>query len=149
MTLSEFKNKLSQSENVVFELPNGKLIPSHFHVTEIGQVDKTYIDCGGVVRSESKVSFQLWEADDFDHRLTSKRLLDIIKLSEIRLGIENLELDVEYQGETIGRYGLGFNEKNFVLTSTSTDCLAKDNCGVSENVIAQDTGCCSPESGCC
>ena len=80
MTLSEFKNKLSQSENVVFELPNGKLIPSHFHVTEIGQVDKTYIDCGGVVRSESKVSFQLWEADDFDHRLTSKRLLDIIKL---------------------------------------------------------------------
>ena len=112
-------------------------------------MDKTYIDCGGVVRSESKVSFQLWEADDFDHRLTSKRLLDIIKLSEIRLGIENLELDVEYQGETIGRYGLGFNEKNFVLTSTSTDCLAKDNCGVSENVIAQDTGCCSPESGCC
>jgi hypothetical protein len=37
---------------------------------------------------------------------------------------------VEYQGDTIGKYGLTFAGKNFQLTNKQTDCLAPDKCGI-------------------
>jgi hypothetical protein len=33
---------------------------------------------------------------------------------------------VEYQGETIGKYDLGFNGKDFTLLNKQTACLAED-----------------------
>ena len=45
------------------------MVPSHFHVTEVGKITKHFIDCGGTVRNEEVVNFQLWQADDYDHRL--------------------------------------------------------------------------------
>ena len=45
MKLSELKSILDEIETVEFELPDGNLIPQHFHVTEIGQVDKRFMDC--------------------------------------------------------------------------------------------------------
>ena len=89
---------------------------------------KNFIDCGGVIRSEKVVNFQLWNADDYDHRLHPEKLVHIIELSERVLGIPDLEIEVEYQGETIGKYGLDHDGKNFLLTTKMTDCLAKDNC---------------------
>lgn len=47
MKLSEAKSKLKQLEKIAFQLPNGDLVPTHFHVTEIGKVTKHFIDCGG------------------------------------------------------------------------------------------------------
>jgi hypothetical protein len=41
--------------------------------------------------------------------------LDIITLSEKVLGIEDNDIEVEYQGETIGKYDLEFNGKDFML----------------------------------
>ncbi|NQY08470.1 MAG: hypothetical protein HRT71_03035 [Flavobacteriales bacterium] len=152
MIVSEFKKKLVESDTLVFELPNGELVPSHFHVTEVGQVEKIFIDCGGTVRNERKVNLQLWEANDYDHRLHPNKLLEIVELSERRLGIDDLEIEVEYQGSTIGKYGLEAKENGFVLTATTTDCLAKDNCGVPEEktkVEVASSSCCSPETGCC
>ena len=46
MKLSEFKLVLQKIEDINIVLENGKSIPSHFHITEVGQVDKKYIDCG-------------------------------------------------------------------------------------------------------
>ena len=46
MKLSEIKNTLGQLDKIAFMLPNGKLVPSHFHVTEIGKISKHFIDCG-------------------------------------------------------------------------------------------------------
>lgn len=96
-------------------------MPEHFHVT------KRFIDCGGTVREEAAVNFQLWDANDYEHRLKPAKLLSIIKLSEEALE----DLEVEYQSDTIGRYGLNFNEKHFFHTSKTTACLATDVCGVS------------------
>jgi hypothetical protein len=89
MKLSEFKKQLSTVTDLNFVLPNGAKVPQHFHVTEVGQVTKNFIDCGGTVRNEKVVNFQLWEANDFDHRLAPKKLNDIIALSEKVLGIED------------------------------------------------------------
>ena len=156
MKLSEIKNHLKQLETIAFELPNGELVPSHFHVTEVGKVTKHFIDCGGTERKESVINFQLWEENDYDHRLHPEKLVRIIELSERVLGIEDLEIEVEYQGTTIGKYGLDFNGTSFLLTTKVTDCLAKDNCGISSekpkirlSEIQAQTSCCTPESGCC
>ena len=155
MKLSEFKNILKTKTTIGFQLPNGELVPSHFHVTEVGQINKKFIDCGGVIRSENVVNFQLWEANDYDHRLHPEKLIDIIELSESKLGITDEEIEVEYQGQTIGKYGLAHNGTNFELTTKLTDCLAKDKCGIPEDKIKVEIGkvvesnSCTPGSGCC
>jgi hypothetical protein len=153
MKLSEIKEALKTLNTIAFQLPNGQLVPNHFHVTEVGKITKNFIDCGGTVRKEEVVNFQLWEANDYDHRLHPEKLVNIIKLSEEVLEIENLEIEVEYQGKTIEKFGLDFDGKNFLLTTKQTDCLAKDKCEIpSENAnvaVLQTANSCAPGSGCC
>ena len=86
MRLSEFKKQLSNTSDLSFVLPNGTKVPEHFHVTEVGQITKHFIDCGGTVRDEKTVNFQLWEANDFDHRLAPKKLNEIIVLFSANVG---------------------------------------------------------------
>ncbi len=153
MKLSEVKKSLANSNAVNFKLPDGTFVPEHFHVTEIGLVTKHFIDCGGTVRTEKMANFQLWDAYDVEHRLKPKKLLDIIALSEKILLLEDLEIEVEYQGDTIGKYGLDFNGKDFLLVTTQTNCLAKDKCGIpSEKLkvnLARASATCTPGGGCC
>lgn len=151
MKLSEVKQALAQLEKVDFQLEDGSFVPEHFHVTEVGQVEKKYIDCGGVIRTEKKVSFQLWNANDFEHRLKAGKLLNIIRLSENKLGIEDAEVEVEFQGRTtIGKYNLAFNGQHFILVNTLTACLAEDACGIKPEDLPQaPASCCDPNSGCC
>jgi hypothetical protein len=153
MKLSEVKRELAGLEAVNFQLEDGSRVPEHFHVTEVGVVTKHFIDCGGTIRNEKVANFQLWDANDFEHRLKPGKLLDIIALSEKMLGMEDLEIEVEYQTATIGKYHLGFEAGNFILKSTYTDCLARENCGIPTNklttVLTKEASCCSPASGCC
>lgn len=150
MKLSEVKQILPTLENVEFQLENGNFIPEHFHVTEVGMIIKNFIDCGGVIRTEKVVNFQLWNADDFEHRLKPTKLLKIITLSENKLGIEDAEIEVEYQSETIGKYDLDFNGKTFVLRNKTTACLALDACGIPQPVQSNpSSSCCTTNSGCC
>ena len=92
MKLSQIKNVLSTLETVTFQLPNGTFVPEHFHVTEVGLITKNFIDCGGTVRKETVVNFQLWDANDYDHRLKPQKLANIIALSEKVLGIDYHEI---------------------------------------------------------
>jgi hypothetical protein len=155
MKLSAVKSALKNLETIAFQLPNGELVPSHFHVTEVGKVTKHFIDCGGTVRHEEVVNFQLWSADDYDHRLHPEKLVHIIELSEKTLGLEDAEIEVEYQGNTIEKYGLDFDGTNFLLTTKQTDCLAKDNCGIPVEKPKvklselKKAPVCEPNSGCC
>ncbi len=156
MKLSEVKNALRNLNDVNFQLPDGTMVPGHFHVTEVGVVTKHFIDCGGTVRNEKVANFQLWAAEDFDHQLKPKKLIDIISLSEKVLGMEDLDVEVEYQSETIGKYDLAFEGKDFVLVSKQTDCLALDKCGVppekrkvSLSSLSENKSSCEPGSTCC
>jgi len=109
MILSEIKQHLQDLKTIAFELPDGTLVPEHFHVTEVGKVTKHFIDCGGVLRKEEKINFQLWNANDYNHRLHPEKLINIIELSEKTLNLKDVEIEVEYQGTTIGKYDLDFN----------------------------------------
>lgn len=153
MKLSEIKTLLNTVETVHFELENGTQVPEHFHVTEIGMVTKDFIDCGGKVRHEKVASFQLWDANDFEHRLKPQKLRNIITLCENKLGIGDLEIEVEYQSDTIGKYNLGFDGTNFILLSKKTACLASDSCGIVSEEQATELktkeSCCAPGGGCC
>jgi len=155
MKLSEIKRHLAITETVNFKLPTGEYIPQHFHVTEVGLISKHFIDCGGTERFEKVANFQLWNANDLDHRLQPQKLLNIIALSEKILGMEDLEIEVEYQSDTIGKYGLHFTGKDFTLVPKQTACLAQDNCGIPSKQkiqlveLQKQTTCCSPGGGCC
>ena len=154
MKLLELKNILKTLSEISFQFENGLHIPQHFHITEIGLITKDFIDCGGVIRNEKLISFQLWHANDFNHRLKAKNILEIISIAENSIISEDLEIEVEYQDSTIGKYGLSFNGENFILKSKTTNCLAEDNCGIQNSKPKvslsklQDENC-SPGSGCC
>ena len=82
---------------------------------------------------------------------------NIINLSEKVLGVEDAEIEVEYQSDTIGKYHLDFNEGNFLLTATTTNCLASDKCGIPPEKLKislnqlqnSGEGCCAPGGKCC
>ena len=155
MTISQFKLHLNTLETLSFVLPNQTLVPAHFHVTEIGKVAKTFIDCGGKLRQEKKINFQLWNTNDYYHRLHPEKLTSIITIAEDTFGLEDLEIEVEFQGEqTIEKFGVDFSDGRFLLTSKLTDCLALDACGIPpkkkmslSDIPVQNS--CNPNSGCC
>lgn len=156
MKLSEVKRKLTGLQEARFQLPNGTFVPNHFHVTEVGEITKDFIDCGGTIRREKAINFQLWEAGDFDHRLAPEKLVSIITLAEKALHLGDWEVEVEYQGETIGKYGISFSGEHFVLTSKTTNCLADDVCGIpvakpriKKLSELQANNSCTPRGGCC
>jgi len=72
------------------------------------------------------------------------------------LNLNDVEIEVEYQGETIGKYGLDFNETHFLLTNKATACLAEDACGIPAQKpkiklsdLNNSGNSCVPGSGCC
>lgn len=170
MNLSELKNFLATAEQILVLQANGEPVPSHFHVTEVGLVTKHFLDCGGKERRESVVNLQLWEANDYDHRLEPEKMLEILEQTERKLNIPNLPIEVEYQGATIGKYALEVGTarvdnqvtlgaagitvaKVLQLVPKQTDCLAKPECGLPKvdlkNLVATDAACCLPGGGCC
>ena len=153
MKLSEFKQTISSIEELNFQLENKEPIPKHFHITEIGTVLKTFIDCGGTIREEKVINFQLWHKDDFNHRLSTQKVADIISIAEKELFLEDIDIEVEYQKSTIGKYGLEFNGNSFILKSKNTACLAEDRCEIPSKKekleLNKSQNHCSPGSSCC
>ncbi|MFI2742683.1 DUF6428 family protein [Zhouia sp. PK063] len=154
MTLSEIKTHLATLKEIAFQLPDKSLVPRHFHVTEIGTTQKQFIDCGGTLRKEEKINFQLWEANDYDHRLHPEKLIHIIELSEKTLALKDLEIEVEYQGKTtINTFTLDFDGIHFLLKPKTTTCLAQDQCNISQPKkkvkLSELPNTCPPGSGCC
>ena len=157
MKLSDFKRHLSTLSSLNIQLPNGEFVPAHFHITEVGLITKNFLDCGGDVHSEKLANVQIWVADDLQHRLAPKGLLKIIELSNKVLGNEDLEIEVEYQSETIGKYNLDRQGTTFVLVPKQTDCLAKIKCNIPQpkqkvklgELVTANESCCTPGGGCC
>jgi hypothetical protein len=156
MKLSELKLQLENITSVSFLLPDNTFVPNHFHITEAGITTKHFIDCGGTVRNTKHISLQLWTANDYDHRLEPQKLIKILTMAEPLFNGEDLEVEVEYQSETIGLYGIDTDGVNFLLTSKQTDCLAQEACGtpvktklVLSEISTGTANACTPGGGCC
>lgn len=127
MNIKSFKTILETTKETQFILWDGTLVPPHFHITEVGVVEKKSIDCGNQLQNDRRVFIQLWYSNDASHRLSSEKILKIIAQAEKNWDIEALEIWIEYQTETIGWFNLEFNGK-WVLLPTSTQCKAQDAC---------------------
>ena len=154
MKLSEFKLYLKNAKKVEFQLPNGDYVPSHFHVTEVGLSTKKFIDCGSNIRNTKKINFQLWSADDYNHKMSPEKLISIIELSEKTFLLDDLEIEIEFQQSTIGVFDLDYTNDVFQLINKKTDCLDKQKCGFEVKKIVKLSSIekqeiCNPEDGCC
>lgn len=156
MKRSEFIKQLEQLEgSIKLSTPNNGVVPPHFHITEAGLMTKHFIDCGGTIREEKCLLLQVWVANDVDHRLSPSKLKGIIEKSAPLTGHEDLEVQIEYQTETVGRYDIQASIDGFQLQIIKSDCLAKELCGIPKakpkirlSELASKS-CCSPEAGCC
>lgn len=157
MKLSEFKKHLATVKTLNIVQPDGELVPAHFHITEVGLITKNFLDCGGDVHTDKLANLQVWVADDLQHRLEPNGLLKIIELSNKVLGNEDMEIEVEYQTDTIGKYGIEKQGADFVLVPKQTDCLAKVKCNIPQpkqkvrlsSLAVVNESCCTPGGGCC
>ena len=149
MTLGELKTVLLQNPNhrlnVIF--PDGDSIEPEFHVTEVGHVTKTFIDCGGTKRRSEACVLQTWISQhDKDHRLSAGKLGNILLLAAQVVPSDELKVEIEYEGCNIVQYPLlgaevDFTEVRLTLGKKHTDCLAKEACGIDSD-SGGGSGCC-------
>lgn len=148
MKLNELKQLLAGHPGRAFNvlLPGGQCVPQAFHITEVGYVKKTFIDCGGQVHTVETCQLQVWLGPDEDHRLATEKLGQILNLSAKVLPHEYLALEVEYEDTVISQYPVREARVDetgvtLVLDHKHTDCLAKELCFT-------PAGSCGPQ-GCC
>ncbi|WP_437186726.1 DUF6428 family protein [Planctomicrobium sp. SH668] len=151
MKLDDFMAALADTPNTGIQviLPDGNSVPAHFHVTEVGRVQKDFIDCGGTIRSVSSCVLQVWVAGDTDHRLSTTKLTKIIGLAAPLLSSLDLPVEVEYEAGVVSQYPLASVENSasgllLRLGSKHTACLAEDRCGITP----VGPNCCTT-SNCC
>lgn len=124
----------NRESSLRLQLPTGEFIPDHFHVTEVGRVDKNFVDCGGTRRHTASCLLQTWTANDVDHRIESGKLAKILNVAKPVLGSTELPVEIEYGPDIATQYLLSDVEVEpgtltFVLAGKQTDCLAKEQCG--------------------
>ena len=152
MNVTELKNILEENpkKGLSFILPDDSRIPGHFHITEVGHVQKDFIDCGGTRRSTSSCVLQAWvAANDEDHSLSASKLASILKLAGKILPSDELAVEVEFEAPYISQFPIESAATRgdavvFHLTTKHTDCLAKEQCG-----LGSESSCCSADGGCC
>ncbi len=148
MTLAEVRRHLHLHPHrpLRLVLPDGGLIPAHFHITEVGHVMKNFIDCGGTRRASESCLLQTWVTGDVEHRLVAGQLAAILGLAGGVLPHEELPVEVEYEDGLTAQFpvvdaGVSDGMLQFQLGWKHTDCLAKDKC-------LPESGCCAG-AGCC
>lgn len=149
-TLRQLKTLLATSPagSVTIQLPDGDAVPAHFHVTEVGQVRKDFIDCGGNVRSSATCVIQTWVANDRQHRLDSAKLAKIIASAQRIITSDDLPVEIEYEGAVVSQYPLQSVDSTadglvFRLGRKHTACAVPELC-----VVSDQEECCTG-SGCC
>ncbi len=99
MTLHELQNLLSQHADKAFQLrlPGGSTVPVSFHITEVGHVKKSFIDCGGQFHETESCQLQAWVGSDEDHRIASGKLAGILRKASFLLPDPEIPVEIEYE----------------------------------------------------
>ena len=159
MTLAELKSLLAEHPQRAFRilLPDGSDVPQSFHVTEVGRVQKTFLDCGGKLRDLTTFQLQIWVGPDFDHRLETGKMAAILVKAEPYLPDTSVPVEVEYEDKVISQYTIEGHELTddavvLRLDHKHTECLAPELCGLpplpGAGKIKSAAPCCGPK-GCC
>lgn len=148
MTVATFKGALAAAPELPLTVlwPDGDPIEAHFHVTEVGRVQKDFVDCGGTVRRTVTCLLQTWVGEDVDHRIAAGKLLKAFAHAEPVLGAEDLPVELEYEACNVIQFTVTAVEREAErlvvrLGGKHTDCLAKELC-VPSATRAAGGGCC-------
>ncbi len=164
MTLRELKDLLGKHRDSTFRLglPDGSPVPVSFHVTEVGRVHKTFLDCGGTLRENVSCQLQVWVGEDYDHRIETGKMAAILEKARPYLPDESVPVEVEYEDRVISQYtitGADVTAEAVLLNLAHkhTECLAPELCGLparttkpsSRFAVEPLTACCAPGGKCC
>ncbi len=151
LTISEVCAALAAADELPITViwPDGEPIEAHFHVTEVGRVQKDFVDCGGTVRRVVTCLLQTWVGDDVDHRITGQKLLKAFAFAAPVLNGEDLPVELECEACNVVQLRVVAVERTaeslgIRLAGKHTDCLAKELC-----IPTTKTASCPPGSGCC
>ena len=112
---------------------DGDPIEPHFHVTEVGRVQKDFVDCGGTVRRLVTCLLQTWGE-------TTRTIASLAANSSRRLpmrprssALKNLPVELEYENCNVVQLVVASVRQEsdrlvLQLGSKHTDCLAKEVC---------------------
>ncbi|MEY5027115.1 MAG: hypothetical protein RLZZ244_2643 [Verrucomicrobiota bacterium] len=171
MNIQTFLTHLHQHPDLPLGLvlPDGSLVPAHFHITELGHVTKRFIDCGGTRRHSETCLLQTWVHEDTEHRLHAGKLAEIFKRSGDLALSETLPVEIEHELEsathfTVEQASVRDGVLWFQLGVKQTDCLARGVCLPNTCAPApfaapapfpawtptpKAASRCTPQSGCC
>jgi hypothetical protein len=158
MKLSELKSLLAENADRHFRirLPDGDAIPQSFHVTEIGHVRKTFLDCGGTRRETETCQLQIWVGEDYDHRIETGKMAGILEAGKSVLPNDSVPVEIEYEDRMISQYTISSHEITgdaviLALAHKHTECLAPELCGLPAinrlPALGGKSSCCAPN--CC
>lgn len=135
LTISQLRAALAAAPALPLAVlwPDGDPIEPHFHVTEVGRVQKDFVDCGGTVRRQVTCLLQTWVGEDTDHRITAGKLLKAFAHATPVLGGEDLPVELEYEACNVIQFKIVAVTREaerlvVQLGGKQTDCLAKDVC---------------------
>jgi len=160
MTLSELKSLLAKHSERYFRiaLPDGAAVPVSFHVTEVGRIDKTFIDCGGTLREKTTCQLQVWVGEDYDHRIETGKMAGILDKGKSLLPDDAVPVEIEYEDRVISQYTIEGHDLTddavvLKLAHKHIECLAPELCGLQMPdlrlpAIGGKSSGCGP-SGCC
>jgi Family of unknown function (DUF6428) len=151
MTLQGLQNALEANPELFprFVLPNGDCIPAHAHVTEVGHVARSFVDCGGLTGKEEKILLQTHVGDDTDHRLRSDRFAKILQLGNRVIPSADLDVAVEYDCCVVAQYPIAEarpdgQHLNLILRRGRTQCRARE-----RRRLETAADCCATSAACC
>lgn len=137
MILSELKQLLATHPDLHFRiaLPDGDPVPLSFHVTEVGRVHKTFLDCGGTRRESIVCQLQVWVGVDDAHRIETGKMAAILEKSRAIVPNDSVPVELEYEDRVISQYTISGHEISadaviLRLAHKHTECLAPELCGL-------------------
>ncbi|QTN32704.1 hypothetical protein HZ994_10290 [Akkermansiaceae bacterium] len=159
MKLNELKSLLSEFSDRHFRisLPDGDAIPQSFHVTEVGHVHKTFLDCGGTLRESRTCQLQIWVGEDYEHRIETGKMASILEKTKSLLPDDSVPVEIEYEDKVISQYtiqGHRLTDDAVILNLANkhTECLAPELCGLPSinrlPALGGKSSCCAPGQSC-
>jgi hypothetical protein len=159
MQLKELKSLLAGNADRHFRirLPDGDAIPLSFHVTEVGHVRKTFLDCGGTRRETETCQLQVWVGEDYDHRIETGKMAGILEKGKAVIPDDSVPVEIEYEDRVISQYTITGHEITsdaviLALAHKHAECLAPELCGLPSfnrlPALGGKSSCCAPGQTC-
>lgn len=165
MKTQELLKVLEKNKNrsLLFEYTPGFFVNANYHITEVKHISIDSVDCGAQTDAWKETIIQLWESpnelDKTEYMYVYKALSILNKVGKMKPYNLDSEVKFEYSNATfntaqlfVNDYEIRNNNLIFKLEIEKTNCKAKSECGVIEEletVSENNDACCTTDENCC